>query len=138
MMAGTFAELGRFEDAVRSYNMAIEIDPRLSNAWLEKSSALKKLGLRDESNDALAKAIDLYDDALKKNPNDTSALFGTGAALYSKGNYNESIQYFNHINTITPRNYRPWYYKGLALKALGREPEADVAFAKARELGGPF
>jgi tetratricopeptide (TPR) repeat protein len=98
MMAGTFAELGRFEEALRSYNMTIKLDPMLSKAWLEKSSALKALGQREEASDTLVKAIVLYDDTLKSNPDDTSALIGKGAALDSKGNYNESIQYFDHAS----------------------------------------
>ncbi|MHB8120453.1 MAG: hypothetical protein ACYDHX_17340 [Methanothrix sp.] len=54
------------------------------------------------------------------------------------GNYETSIQYFDRASEVAPRNYRPWYYKGLSLKALDRESEAEVAFAKAKELGSPF
>jgi tetratricopeptide (TPR) repeat protein len=138
MMGGTFAELGRFQEAVKSYDRAIEIKPQLSKAWLEMSAALKELGRIDESNETLAKAIMMYDEELKLNLNDTSALFGKGAALYNLGKYEASIQYFDMASNVSPRNYRPWYYKGLSLKALDRESEAEVAFAKARELGSPF
>lgn len=138
MMGGTFAELGRFQEAVESYDRAIEIKPELSKAWLEKSAALKELGRMDESKKTLSKAIEMYDEKLKLDSNDTSALFGKGAALYNLGEYEASIQYFDMTSNVSPRNYRPWYYRGLSLKALGCESEAEKAFEKARELGSPF
>jgi len=36
---------------------------------------------------------------------------------------------------VDPAFPRAWYKKGRALKALGRESEAEDAFAKAREMG---
>lgn len=135
LRGGTLAELKRFEEAIRSYDKAIEIDPQLPNAWLEKSGALNALGRRDESNKTLAKATERYDEALKLNPSDTSALMGKGYILMVPGSYEASIQYFDRVSELSPMYCRPWYYRGLSLKALGRESEAEAAFAKARELG---
>ncbi|MFA6373860.1 MAG: tetratricopeptide repeat protein, partial [Methanothrix sp.] len=96
---------------------------------------LKALGREDEANDAFEKAIELGDRSIKSNSKEKSAWFDKGAALYSQGKYNESIQCFDEIIEIAPRYYRSWYYKGLALQKLGHDAEAEDAFAKAEELG---
>jgi Flp pilus assembly protein TadD len=42
---------------------------------------------------------------------------------------------FDKAVEINPQLAEAWNCKGIALKALGRNSEADSAFAKAKELG---
>jgi Flp pilus assembly protein TadD len=42
--------------------------------------------------------------------------------------HNSSTEFNSNVGEV-------WYHKGEALNALGRATEAEVAFAKAKELG---
>lgn len=55
-----------------------------------------------------------------------------GVALYSQGNYIESISCYDEAIKIDPGYVLAWSNKGKALKALHRDAEAESAFAKAR------
>ena len=59
--------LGRFEEALESFNMALELDPKNAKAWINKAFALEELGRPKE---ALA-AINI---ALELNPDDADAI----------------------------------------------------------------
>jgi Flp pilus assembly protein TadD len=56
-------------------------------------------------------------------------------ALGNHGKYEEAIGAFNRAIDINPKYVEAWYNKGVALEKLGRNDEANVAFAKAKELG---
>jgi len=43
------ARLGKFEDALRCYDRALEIDPGYRGAWVNKGFVLTKLGRFDEA-----------------------------------------------------------------------------------------
>jgi tetratricopeptide (TPR) repeat protein len=52
--------LGKQEDAIASYDMALQIDPGHAEAWFNKGMSLKKLGKTKESTRCVEKSIDLY------------------------------------------------------------------------------
>ena len=52
--------LDKNEEAIASYNMALEIDPSHADAWFNKGVALKKMGRTKESAQCIEKSIDLY------------------------------------------------------------------------------
>jgi Flp pilus assembly protein TadD len=49
--------------------------------------------------------------------------------------YNDAIEAFDRALQINPKDSLTWQNKGHNLKALGRNTDADAAFAKAKELG---
>ena len=57
---------GRYEEAIKCYDKAIEIDPRDASAWKDKGDALRKLGRHEE-------AIHCYNNALALDPDFESA-----------------------------------------------------------------
>jgi len=52
--------LGRLEDAIASYDKALQIDAGHAEAWFNKGMSLKKLGRTKEANTCIEKSIDLY------------------------------------------------------------------------------
>ncbi len=52
--------LGKPEDAIASYDMALQIDPVHAEAWFNKGMSLKKLGKTKEATQCVEKSIDLY------------------------------------------------------------------------------
>ncbi|MCZ7355412.1 MAG: tetratricopeptide repeat protein [Candidatus Methanoperedens sp.] len=56
-------DLGRLEEALATYDKAIEINPKDEKAWVDKGSALDDLGREEE-------ALVCYDKAIEINPKD--------------------------------------------------------------------
>jgi tetratricopeptide (TPR) repeat protein len=52
--------LEKNDDAIASYNKALEIDPSHADAWFNKGMVLKKMGRTKESAQCIEKSIDLY------------------------------------------------------------------------------
>lgn len=52
--------LDKNEDAIASYNKALELDPSHADAWFNKGMILKKMGRTKESTQCIEKSIDLY------------------------------------------------------------------------------
>ena len=126
--------MGRYEDAIKTYAKAIELNPKNAKAWLFKGLALSFLNKYDESIPAYDKAIELkpdYDEA-------AAAWVGKGFDLKNMHKYNESILAFNKALELTPNEWPAsvaWFNKGEALNAIGRATEAEASFSKAKRLG---
>jgi protein O-GlcNAc transferase len=52
--------LDKKEDAIASYDKALQIDPNYADAWFNKGMILKKMGLNQEGTRCIEKSIDLY------------------------------------------------------------------------------
>ena len=50
----------KLEDAIVSYNKALQIDPSSADAWFNKGISLKKKGQIEEARQCIATSIDLY------------------------------------------------------------------------------
>ena len=57
---------GNYNDAIKAYAKAIEIDPQDADAWLNRGAALVKLGKPEDAIKAYAKASEI-------NPQDADA-----------------------------------------------------------------
>jgi mannosyltransferase len=150
---------GKYNEAIKCFNEAVEINPLYANAWCCEGMALYKLGEYEEAIKALDKAIEVnplfavawnnkgliltsqskYDDAFKCydrateiNPEFALAWYNKGQALYKLGKYNESLQAYNKATETDPKLALAWYNKGIVLKTLGHAAEARTAFDKAR------
>ena len=51
------------------------------------------------------------------------------------GKTDEALNASDKVIELDPKFASAWYSKGTALKTLGRNSEAEDAFAKAKELG---
>jgi Flp pilus assembly protein TadD len=58
-----------------------------------------------------------------------------GIALGNQGKYDEALKAFDEAIRIDPKLAGAWNNKGVLLDVLGRTSEANVAKAKAKELG---
>jgi tetratricopeptide (TPR) repeat protein len=119
--------LRRFEEAIKCYDKALEINPRHVKAWTNKGLALVALRRFEE-------AIQCLDKALEINPGYDKAWNPKGVALNALGRYAEAIQCYDRALEINPRFALAWYNKGVALKGLGRREEAIQCYDKALEI----
>ncbi|MEG4282182.1 tetratricopeptide repeat protein, partial [Microcoleus sp. A006_D1] len=67
-------KLGNFEEAIASYEKALEVKPDYDVAWFNRGIALRNLGKLEE-------AIASYDKALEIKPDDHEAWYNRGVAL---------------------------------------------------------
>ncbi len=131
------AKLGRYNESFEAFDKAIELNPQAAAfVWLSKGDVLNQSGRYEE-------AAFAYDKAVEQNSNSTKALtshaYGSkGDALSAWGKYDEAVVAYDKAieqYPLEPMGAQTWYRKGIALKALSRNSEADAAFAKAKELG---
>ena len=125
---GALYFLGKYTEAIKCYDKAIEIDPDNPVVWNNKGLALDSLGKYDE-------AITSYDKAIKIDPNDADAWNNKGLALDSLGKYDEAITSYDKAIKIDPNDADAWNNKGLALDSLGNTDDAKKCYDKSRELG---
>lgn len=87
--------LERFEDAVASYNKALQLKPDFSEAHNNLGNALKSLGRYEE-------AIACYNNALQIKPDDTEVHNNLGTTFIQLGRYKEAIARFTKVLQIKP------------------------------------
>ncbi|PSB41643.1 prenyltransferase [Cyanosarcina cf. burmensis CCALA 770] len=118
---------GDFEEAIATYDKALNINPNNDLAWFGRGVALEKLGQYEE-------ALATYDKALNINPNNNLAWFGRGVALVNLGRVEEAIATYDKALDINPNNDLAWYNRGVALGKLGRIEEALASYDKALDI----
>ncbi len=125
----TLILLGRYEEALRAIDTALDINPRNEVAWLNKGNALMKLGRHLD-------ALRCFNAALKVNPRYEVALNNKGNALARLGHFEEALRCYEKAIAID-RGYRgAWINKGYVLTKLGRYEEAASCADRALHLDG--
>ena len=152
------AELGEYNESLQAFNRAIELNSEMAPyAWTGKGDALLASGRYDEAIIAYDRALELYPeladagiaqkgkgDSLTKLGKREEALAAYDAAVVAS---DKAITAFNNATPLDkaisftfdpyPLDKAFWNNRGSVLKALGRQGEADAAFAKSKELGYP-
>ena len=150
-----------YDDAIKAYNKAIEIDPNATMAWYNKGINLKNLGKYNEAIECFNKTIELnpqyfsayssmgetlsylgkkeeaitaYDEAIRINPNFSLAWNNKGSVLLDLGKNEEGLKCIDKALEIDPRNALAWFNKGATSGNLGRNEEALQYLNKALEI----
>ncbi|MFB0561918.1 MAG: tetratricopeptide repeat protein [Candidatus Lokiarchaeia archaeon] len=123
----SLVERGEFEEAIKYYDKALEIDPQDIVAMANKGTALDQLGRYKE-------AIECFDKVLEINPKDVEALNNKGSSLIRLGKYDEALKHFDDALTISPLNFITHYNKGIALGKLGKFEEAISSYDEALKI----
>ena len=82
-----FQDKGQYDQAISDFNKAIEINPRLADAFYNRGNAYFKKGQPD-------KAISDYNKAIELNPKLAMAYYDRGIAYQFKGQYDQAISDF--------------------------------------------
>ena len=83
----------KYDEAIKAFDKAIEIDPQLEQAWYYKGMALKGLGKYEE-------AIQAYDKVLEINPRYAGAWYHKGMALNLLGLTAESHSAYSRAKKL--------------------------------------
>ena len=105
------------QEALWSYDTALQVDPNNINALDGKGALLFHLGSEVE-------AMVYFDRALQVDPNNIIALDGKGAALDSLGEHQDALEYYDGALQVDPNNGDVLNNKGGALGNLERYEEA--------------
>jgi Flp pilus assembly protein TadD len=116
-----------FEEAIASFDKALEIKPEDHEVWNGRSYALGELGRYEE-------AIASYDQALEIKPDDHELWNGRGVALGNLGRYEEENSSYDQALEIKPDDHKAWCNRGVTLGNLGRYEEAIASYDRALEL----
>jgi tetratricopeptide (TPR) repeat protein len=124
-------DLGRYEEAISSYDKAIEIDPDSQSIWLNRSVAIRNLGRYTEAIISCEKALDI-------NPDSLELWHEKGYCFEKLGQYEESLQCHNQTVRIKSDYAEGWYNRGVQLGNLGRYEEAIQSYDKALEIDSDY
>ena len=119
--------LGKYDEAIKAYDEAINLDPKLASAWNNKGNVSLSQGKYDE-------AIQAYDKAIKLDPKLAPAWNNKGNALYKQGKYDEAIQAYDKAIEMDPNDARCLDQQRHCSQRQGKYDEAIEAFDKAISL----
>ncbi|GEM_PF-2499571 len=84
------------------------------------------------------KAVDMYDNILKRNPNKMAALNNKGVILDSDGQYDNALQYFNEALNKVPENVHVLSNKGITLYKSEKYQQALECFDAALKIDANY
>jgi tetratricopeptide (TPR) repeat protein len=117
----------RHEDAVRSYEKALDLDPDLVNAWLGKAKALRRLKRYEEAIAANNRAIQIQ-------PENPSGWFGKGYVLTDIQKYKEADAAYAQAVKLNPNQSYFLRHRAFVLIKLANYSEAEICLNKALEI----
>ena len=118
---------GRYEDAIASYDQAIQINPDLAAAWSGRGKSLDKLKRYEE-------ALASHNQSIQINPDEYKSWFGKGYSLRNMQRYEEALLAYEKVIQLKPDYHHAWNHRGYALLKLGNYQEAWESIEKVAKL----
>ena len=121
---------GKYDDAIREFDKAIEIDPQYAIAWLNKGMVL----LYDKKN--YIEALKIFDKVNRLDPQNAKAWTFKGNALIDLGKPDEALQAYDKAIQANPKYAMAWNNKSVLFRIQGKYDEALELVNTAIELLG--
>jgi tetratricopeptide (TPR) repeat protein len=107
----------QFQQAIKHFQTAVELDPELLNARLYLATAYFQLyvpGGDSKENVNIAKqAIAAYEDVLKADPNNVNAIASIAQIYYNLKDFDKAKEYQRRIIQLDPQNADSYYWIGV-------------------------
>jgi len=116
-------ELKNYEEALRAFDKALEIDPKYAPSFAFRGLALKGMGKAEE-------AIHSFDKGLTLDPKNAGLWYERGNTLKNLKKYDDAVQNFDKALEINPKYVDAWGNRGLVLEWLGKYDDAIKSFDK--------
>lgn len=123
-----YSKLKDYNHSVLWANKAMMIDKDYSYAHYRKAWALQELGKFNE-------AMDFYTTAIELDPADVYNYLGMASVSLNTQANISALKFANKAILVDSACAGAYYLKSVALSNLGKTKEAEVVFAKAKELG---
>jgi adenylate cyclase len=117
---GLDVDAARMEQALAASRRAVELEPRLPEAYVAKGNLLF---LRRRAEEAFA----AFEEAIRLNPASYEAHYFYARDLFSAGRAEQAIAYYQTAERLRPEEYQPPCMLAGALWSLGRTAEANEA-----------
>jgi tetratricopeptide (TPR) repeat protein len=116
-----------FEKGLKSFQQAVEADPKLAIARLNEGVAYLNLQKIDEAKSAL-------EDALKVDPKNPNAWYNLGLLAKNTGDAQSAIDAFKRVTEIDSNDADTWYFLGTAYVQAKQFPQAIESFQHALQI----
>lgn len=126
-----YYEKTEYEQAIKLFSQAININPEYANAYNSRGDAYYRLGKYEKSQQDSSAAI-------RHNPNDANAYYDRGFSLYSIGEYNGAIIDYNQAIKIKPEYANAYYGRGLARFQIKENRKAIADLNQAIAINSKF
>lgn len=110
------SKLGKVEEALESFERALELDPNDPEIWYNRGVAMDKLGRIEE-------ALESFEVSTILNSNDPEVWCNKGIALFKLSRFIESLKSFEKAIEINPNYKKALYNKKVVLNKLRRHKE---------------
>jgi len=117
----------KFEDAIRSFELALRLDQKYMDAWIKKGYAHFHLG-------EYKSAISAYDRALEIDVNNVEPWNLKGLAYYRLKNYDKAIAACEKAIDVDPNDAMVWYNYACYLVLSGRIDEGLEGLKRSIEI----
>ncbi len=125
VMAESLERADKELEAVAYYERAREQDSSVAER------VGRRLAVLYDRTDQQAKAMNEYQELLKKRPKDSGLLNDMGYSFYNRGQWAEAETYLLRSVTADKSNKRAWVNLGMAQAQLGKTGQAVTSFEKA-------
>ena len=119
--------LGQIDGAIEAYSLAVELNPRDTDAYNNRGVAYNSKG-------EYGFAIKDFNQAIQLNPGDAAAYNNRGTVYVDKDEVELAIKDFNHAIRRNPNEDKPYNNRGIAYHKLGEYDLAIKDFNAAIEL----
>jgi tetratricopeptide (TPR) repeat protein len=121
-------DTGNYHVIIDLLNKAIDLDPSLEEAYIERGEAYAMLGNHGQ-------AMEDFNDAIELNPKSFGGFRGRANACSELDNHSQAIIDFTSALELEPVNYPELYYlRGKSHEKLGNRDEAKEDFKNAKVL----
>jgi len=127
----TYADLQRYDEALRDYDQAIALNPNDATAYYNRGLTYHNLQRYDE-------ALRDYDQAIALNPNDAQAYNNRGNTYHNLQHYDEALRDYDQAITLNPNYAQAYNNRGNTYHNLQRYDEALRDFDQAITLNPNF
>jgi tetratricopeptide (TPR) repeat protein len=120
-------ETDNYEDKLRLYDKALNLDPLCFDAWLQKGFVLDRLGRSQE-------ALECYNKALEIEPGHLGTKCLKGFAYNNLKDHEKAIECYDEVLKVNSEDIFSLCQKGLILENIGRYGEAMEAYDRVLEV----
>jgi tetratricopeptide (TPR) repeat protein len=118
---------GKYDEAIENFQIALQLDPKLTRSYYNWGYALVLQGRYDE-------AIEHYQQAIQLDPTNSYGHKRLGNALTHQGKYDEAIKHFQQALQLDPTDAYGYYKLANILVKLERYDEAIKNYQAAMNL----
>jgi len=136
-----FYEAKDYEEAIKCYDVAIQLDPNNATAFYFCGNALRELAPLKKDVSLFERAIERYNQSTQIDPNNDSAFNNCGNALHQLADFQQDVSLFEYAiknygiaMALNPNDVSAFYNCGLALCHLAEITQDETLLKRAVEI----